>query len=167
MLRRERLCDDDEEITRGGEERADMEIWWCWLLRAAVPLNVHVSLSLSSHTLFVQIIIASCISLSFHCIFSFTTTTTLSPVSSLSLSLQCVCAYLSIWMDGARAHWHVFLCTHTHSVRIHNVLACLALAAAASSNLMRARSQLRAAHITHQCTVVVVLVLLLHNNIYI
>ena len=125
MLRRERLCDDDEEITRGGEERADMEIWWCWLLRAAVPLNVHISLSLSSHTLFVQIIIASCISLSFHCISSFTTT--LSPVSSLSLSLsQCVCAYLSIWMDGARAHWHVFLCTHTHSVRIHNVLACLA-----------------------------------------
>lgn len=122
MLRRERLCDDDEEITRGGEERVDMEIWWCWLLRAAVPLNVHISLSLSSHTLFVQIIIASCLSLSPFIVYP------LSPPPSLPCPLslsQCVCAYLSIWMDG-RAHWHVFLCTHTHSVRIHNVLACLA-----------------------------------------
>ena len=111
MLRRERLCDDDEEITRGGEERADMEIWWCWLLRAAVPLNVHISLSLSSHTLFVQIIITSCISLSSHCIFSFTTTSLPCPLS-LSLSLVCVC--LSIYLDGWRARTGMYFCVHTH-----------------------------------------------------
>lgn len=128
MLRRERLCDDDEEITRGGEERVDMEIWWCWLLRAAVPLNVHISLSLSSHTLFVQIIIASYLSLSPFIVYSLSPPPPLSRVLSLSLSSVCVCVCLSIYLDGwrARAHWHVFLCTHTHSVRIHNVLACLA-----------------------------------------
>lgn len=115
MLRRERLCDDDEEITRGGEERADMEIWWCWLLRAAVPLNVHISLSLSSHTLFVQIIIASYLSLSLLSLYILFHHHHLSPVSSLSLSLFGVCVCLSIYLDGwrARALACIFVYTHT------------------------------------------------------
>jgi len=164
MLRRERLCDDDEEITRGGEERADMEIWWCWLLRAAVPLNVHISLSLSRRTPSLFKSSSHRVSLSPFIVYP------LSPPPSLPCPLslsQCVCAYLSIWMDG-RAHWHVF-CVHTHILCVSTMCSLVwPLAAAASSNLMRARSQLRAAHITHQCTVVVVvLLLLLHNNIYI
>ena len=124
--------------SRGGEERADMEIWWCWLLRAAVPLNVHISLSLSSHTLFVQIIITSCLSLSPLIVYSLSPPP-LSRVLSLSLSLVCVC--LSIYLDGWRARTGMYFCVHTHILCVSTMCSLVwPLAAAASSNLMRALS---------------------------
>ena len=125
MLRRERLCDDDEEITRGGEERVDMEIWWCWLLRAAVPLNVHISLSLSRRTPSLFKSSSHRVSLSPFIVYPLSPPPSLPCPLSLSLSLS-VCVCLSIYLDGWARTLACILCTHTHSVRIHNVLACLA-----------------------------------------
>lgn len=176
MLRRERLCDDDEEITRRGRESryGDMVV-----LAASCGCSSecpYFSFSLVAHPLCSNHHHIVSISLSSHCIFSFTTTSLPCPLS-LSLFSVCVPIYLSGWM--ARAHWHVFLCTHTHSVRIHNVLACLAPcccclfqphARALNYYYYYYVTIIERAHITHQCTVVVVvvvLVLLLHNNIYI
>jgi hypothetical protein len=113
MLRRERLCDDDEEITRGGEERADMEIWWCWLLRAAVPLNVHISLSLSRRTPSLFKSSSHRVSLSPFIVYPLSPPPPLSRVLSLSLSLS-VCVCLSIYLDGwARTLACIFVYTHT------------------------------------------------------
>lgn len=158
--------------SRGGEERVDMEIWWCWLLRAAVPLNVHISLSLSSHTLFVQIIIASYLSLSPFIVYSLSPPPPLSRVLSLSLFGVCVC--LSIYLDGwrARALACIFVYTHTfcaypQCARLFGPCCCLFQPHARALNYYYYVTIIERAHITHQCTVVVVvLVLLLHNNIH-